>query len=772
MNQKLWYTAPAREWLDGLPIGTGRLAAMVMGSVKRERIALNHEWLWKGVSRFRDTQKSSHLLNNVRKLLLKGKYKEGTKAGNDAFGGKGGISGEPCRTDPYQPAGDLYFELNHGCVHNYKRTLDLKTASVTVTYDSDANVAHDSERRRFSRQYIAHLKEDFILVRITAEGKPFDCTVWLDRLYDPECELQFSTVTNLLAMNGNIKNGLDFRVESNVYHQGGEISVVQDRKLAITDTKEVLISINIGTSAHDSSSEKECRKNRLSTQNWQELFDVHVQEHSRHYGGLELTLPFDEPDIPTDERIKRVRNGRSDPGLTLLYFNYGRYLLCASSANAELPANLQGKWNEDIHPPWECDYHHDINLQMNYWCAEPGHLQAYTDALFTYLENLVAHGKKAAHDLYGCKGILLPIQTDSWGRSTPEAYGWSVWIGAAAWLAQHFWWHYEYGQDKEFLLNRAYPFIKEVAAFYETYLIEDEHGVLQIVPSQSPENRFTASGEQFPVSLCVSSTMDIQLAHDVLSHAVKSSEILNVDTDKHKVWQDMLKKLPKMKIGSHGQLLEWNEEFEEVEPGHRHISHLFGLFPGDQITSERTPKLFQAAVKSLERRMAHSGGHTGWSRAWVACCFARIGDGNKALEHLSHLIADFATDTLLDLHPPRIFQIDGNLGGTAAVLEMLLQSYHDELHFLPALPSAWHEGKITGLRARGGYTVNLEWKNMELVRAEVTPLKDRVCRIKQQGKTRYKIRNMSENLIHYQIDGNHIRFDVKKGCTYLVTGSK
>lgn len=760
MNQKLWYTTPARDWLEGLPIGTGRLAAMVMGSAKRERIALNHEWLRTGTNRFRDTQKRSHLLSHVRKLLLAGRYEEGTQAGNDAFAGKGGISGEPNRVDPYQPAGDLYFELNHGVMHDYKRTLNLKTASVGVNYAADG--------KQFHRQYIAHLKEDLILVRITAEGKPFDCAIWLDRLYDPECELQFSTTTNLLEMDGSIENGIDFRVESQVWNQGGETSVIQDRKLVLADTREVLIAINIGTSANNTTPEKECEKNRLSTQDWQQLFDTHIREHSRHYGGLELTLPFDEPDIPTDERMRTLRNGKSDPGLTLLYFNYGRYLLCASSANAQLPPNLQGKWNEDLHPPWECDYHHDVNLQMNYWCAEPGQLQAYTDALFTYLENFVPHAKKAARDLYGCKGIVLPIQTDQWGRATPEAYGWAVWIGAAAWLAQHFWWHFEYGQDKEFLRARAYPFIKEVATFYETYLIEDEHGVLQIVPSQSPENRFPASGDKFPVSLCVSATMDIQLAHDALSHAVKASEILNVDADKRQTWQNMLERLPEMKIGSQGQLLEWNQEFEEVEPGHRHISHLFGLFPGDQITPERTPELFQAAIKSLKRRMANSGGHTGWSRAWVACCFARIGDGDRALEHLSHLITDFATDTLLDLHPPKIFQIDGNFGGTAAVLEMLLQSYHEELHFLPALPSAWPKGKVDGLRARGGYSVNIEWQDHRLTKAEITPLKDRQCMAKTSQQS-FVVKDSSGNSVPITREENRIVFNVKSGQLYTLT---
>ena len=605
-------------------------------------------------------------------------------------------------------------------VGDYRRELDLDTASATVSYLIAG--------RPFTRQYVAHLVEDLILVRVTHDGLPFDCVAWLDRTYDADCELSFDTDAAgidgaRLTMAGRIRAGVDFRVRSDVWCRGGRLRVVDGRKLLCEGATEAVFAVDIGVSAFGRTAAEECGARRLqepaawNADAWDDLFRAHVREHGRHYGSMQLDLALEDhaSDLPTDERIRRVR-GQPDPGLPLLYFHYGRYLLCASSANAALPANLQGKWNEELQPPWNSDYHHDVNLQMNYWAAEPAGMQRYVEALLQHIERLVPHARKAARDLYGCRGVWYPIQTDAWGRSTPESYGWAVWIGAAPWLAQHLWWHYEYGRDTEFLRTRAYPFFKEVAAFYEDYLVEDDAGVLQIVPSQSPENRFVGDGGP-PVSICVSATMDVILARAAFDYALRSAEILDLDPELRRRWRDLAGRLPELQIGRHGQLQEWNEDFDEVEPSHRHVSHLIGLYPGDLLDPERTPDLWRAAAVSLERRLAAGGGHTGWSRAWTACLFARLGRAEDAWEHLNHLITDFATDSLLDLHPPRIFQIDGNLGGAAAVVEMLLQSYRGELHLLPALPAAWPEGSASGLRARGGVTVAIAWRDGKLVEA-------------------------------------------------------
>lgn len=451
-----------------------------------------------------------------------------------------------------------------------------------------------------------------------------------------------------------------------------------------------------------------------------------------------------------------------------LYANFGRYLLICSSHNCEVPANLQGKWNEDLHPPWECDLHHDINLQMNYWPAEPCDLAECLRPLFEHIERFVPHARKAARDLYNCRGVWFPIQTDPWGRSTPESRGWDVWIGAAAWLAQHMWWRYEYNLDRRFLRERAYPFFREVAAFYEDYLVpHPTKGYLVAVPSQSPENTFV--GGTKPVSLCVMATMDLELIHDLLSHAISASEILGTDEPLRQKWQEILSRLPPLQVGRHGQLQEWLEDYEEAEPQHRHISHLFALFSGDQLTLENEPELTRAARASLERRLAYGGGHTGWSRAWVACCWARLRGGDLAREHLHALIADFATDTLLDFHPPRIFQIDGNFGGTACVCEMLLQSHRGCLRILPALPKAWAEGRVSGLRARGGFTVGITWSQGRATEVEIVASRAGLCRLRCAGAADGELRKGAAKVPFKLASGDCIEFDAARGGRYRLT---
>ena len=759
MATKLWRSAPAAIWRDGFPIGTGRLAAMIGGGVDVERIGLNHEWLWRGQFRDRDSKKQSQHLERVRQLLLDGDYPTGTMEGNKAFSGVE-ARGVAIRVDPYQPAGDLLFQLSHGPVMFYRRELDLETSVSTVEYEAYGV--------NWRREHLAHIDEDLLLIRLTCEN-PFGGWFQLSRIDDPQCKLRNDVQPNLLAMDGQFDGGLAFRVEARMHVTGGT-SIVDGDRLIVRDADEILIAIDMGTSADGEKPIDQCASRKLSTTDWDKLLASGVKAYKKYYGGFELKVDAAEPAEPVDERLRLFRKGADDADLTVLHFNFARYLMVASTATAELPPNLQGKWNEDIRPSWDCDYHHDVNLQANYWPAEAGALQFATDSLFDHIERFVPHARKVARDLYDCDGVYFPIQTDPWGRATPESFGWAVWIGAAAWLAQHMWWSYEYSLDLDFLRDRAYPFFKEVAAFYESYLIEDSDGMLQIVPSQSPENNFVGGGTELSVALCVSSTMDVTLAKHLLGCCIRSAELLDVDADKRRQWQEMIDKLPPIKIGRFGQLQEWNEDFEEAKPGHRHYSHLWGLYPGDMIDDETTPELWEAAKVSMQRRNDNAGGESSFTMIWMGCLFARMGDGERAWEFMTKHLRSHTTESLLNLEPPNIFMIDGNLGYAALILEMLLQSYHERLHLLPALPGAWPSGSVTGLRARGGYTVDIAWTTGQLVSAELTSTTDRVCTI-IQGDGSYVVTGPDGEAVQLEQAGRCIRFNVSAAGKYVVRPS-
>jgi len=570
-------------------------------------------------------------------------------------------------------------------------------------------------------------------------------------------------------MDGLFDGGMGFRVEARILRHDGRGSV-ENNRLLIRDAREIILQVNVGTDACGEAPAHECATHFVPTgAEWESLKAEHAAAYRDCLGDLELHVDhLPDPDSPTNQRLARLLAGEDDPGLVLQAFHYGRYLHVAATATAQLPPNLQGGWNDDITPPWDCDYHTNINMQLNYWLAEPAGLYCGTEQLFRFIERYIPHARKCARDLYGCRGVCFPIQADPWGRATPESYGWAAWTGAAAWLAQHMWWHYEYSLDKDFLRTRAYPFFKEIMDFYEDYLIDGPDGKLHLVPSQSPENRFVGSGK-LAVSLCVDAAMDIQFVESALAYAIQASEILGCEEARRATWQGMMKRLPEYQIGGEGQLQEWNEDREEVDINHRHFSHLFGVYPADLFGPERRPELFAAAKKSLERRLSDkTRGHIGWRDSWAALLYARFLDRENAWWWLCRLI-DLHAETahMNEPHHAPLFQIEGFQGSVAAVCEMLLQSQHEELHLLPCLPDAWPSGQVRGIRARGGYSLDISWEDGHLREAVIRPSASRRCRLIHAGGYRVSDKETGMEL-PVERKGREVIFDVAAGKAYAV----
>jgi alpha-L-fucosidase 2 len=753
MEQTLWYTTSPQGWMEGLPIGNGRLAAMVWGDDREDRLSLNHEWLWRGRHRERDNGEVAAHLEEIRNALRQDRFFDATALANLHLGGKGGISGLPKRLDAYQPAGDLVF-TPEGEVGFQGRSLRLDEAVARTERRCGDTVLHTT--------CLAHAMMDTVLCRWETQGGVFSGTLRYERVPDPDALEEIRHEPEQITYTCRFTQGLSFSTQIRL-RTDGTVTVARDG-LRVANATVLMACIDIGTDI--TGIQEELAAHPRPTEDWDALLSAHRARFSSLMDRLTLSLPFAESDMPTDARIVRMREGAEDPGLVQLLFQYGRYLLVSASLNGALPANLQGKWNDQIAPPWECDYHFDINLQMNYWMAEATNQPECADTLLRFVERFLPHARKAARDLYGCRGVWLPLQSDAWGRATPESHGWAVWIGAAAWMAQHFWWHWTYNGDLDFLKTRAYPFFREVAAFYQDYLVPDESGVLQIMPSQSPENRFAGTG-YWPVSIGISSAMDVQLAHDALGYAISSAELLQVDTGRVHVWREMRQRLPAFAIGPDGRLLEWDREREEVELGHRHLSHLYGLHPGTLFNPVERPEQFEAALRSLDFRLAQGGGHTGWSRAWVACLMARAGRGEGVWEHLTGLIRDFSTASLLDLHPPHIFQIDGNLGAVEAVMQGLVQHWAGRVHLLRALPAAWPEGTLTGCKVPGGHRLNLSWRDGTLDKLDVIVGHDAEIRLAGLAGKLQPAAGMPESSVMDEQDGDLLLRGMPGSCLSL-----
>lgn len=718
---KMNFREASKEWVSGLPIGNGRLAAMVSAKDIKDVITVNHEWLWRGDTNLnREAFHAAKYLPIVRELIDNNEHFRATQAADLFFGGFGTGSGIENNLDFYQFAGDLVFEIDD-VTEFCERTLDISSGIAESTRKTKATKVYS--------EAFCDSVNNIILAKWSAEdGKVFSGSLlFLKEL--SENETKTVTIKNkTLIYDGEFIGGVSYRVAIAIDTDGKIEELECGFKL--TDASYVKAVCNVGVSVCGEEKEKEADISQICLTDYNAMLKMHKDNFQSVMGRVDFEIKSEDTSpLYLEDKMELFRNGKEDVEIYNLVFDFGRYLLATSSMWCKLPTNLQGKWNAYTLPPWNSDYHYDINLQMSYWLAEPLNLPECAQVLVDYIVDKLEEGKKSAQNLYGCRGVYLPLADDPWGKCTPESCYFGVWIGAAPWLAQHIWWRYEYSGDKAFLKNTAYDFFKAVAEFYEDYLVKDENGIYQIYPSQSPENRFTASGELLPVSICKSSAMDIELAYDALGYAIKTAEILEIDKDKIALWNHMRDNLPKVKIARDGRIVEWDSEDKiEAEPGHRHLSPLYGLYPSELFTKEKSPEHFDAAVKSLKVRIDSDGLKCPFQYIWAECMFARIGDVKKYQSIIGGILKSYFTDNLLSvsshgythIKEPLIFQIESNYGMTSAILEAVA-GYHDNtLFLLNSLPDTWQSGHLYGYKMPGGHSIDFEWENGRISKASVT----------------------------------------------------
>ena len=761
---RLWYRQPAASWNEALPIGNGRLGAMVFGGVQRERLQLNDDTVWAGERRDRMNPAAPGAVAEVRRLLLAGKAAEAEALADKA------IIATPRRMPPYQSLGNLTIEFaSPGNPSAYQRELDIDNAIARVQYDVDGTT--------FTREVFSSAIDQAIVTRLTKSGRgKIAFTARLGRERDAVTR---AAGTDRIVMQGQAlpdptsqrhagerQTGARFVATLQAIAEGGRVHTDGDALVVeAADAVTLLLTAATDVKSPNPAAAAARAIAAAARKPFARLRADHVADYQRLFRRVRLQL--DAPgiatapsrdEVATDERLDAVRKGAADSQLAALFFQFGRYLLISSSRPGTMAANLQGIWNDSLAPPWDSKYTININTEMNYWPVETTNLSELHEPLFDLIDNAMPDGRHVARTLYGAGGFVIHHNTDIWGDAVPiDGAASGMWPMGGAWLSLHLWDHYDFTRDTAFLRQRAYPVMKDAATFLLDYMVTDPAGHLLTGPSLSPENTYLLPGGG-KARVCMGPTMDSEIVHALFTRLIASSEILGIEPDFRQRLIDARARLTPLTIGKHGQIQEWLEDYDEQDPGHRHMSQLFALSPGNQITLRGTPDLARAAQATLERRLANGGGHTGWSRAWIINFWARLEQGDKAYENVVALLTKSTLPNLLDNHPP--FQIDGNFGGTAGIAEMLLQSHAGEIALLPALPAAWPAGRVTGLRARGAVEVDIEWRDGKATHAMLRPDADGEHVIRAPH---------GQRVIDGSGRGETITMKVKKGKEYALT---